>query len=575
MTRSGAISYLLGHADDGSGMVGPMAIQKPSPHRRGAVLGIGVTALLALSACSTPATPAAPPAASAAASLTANPGADDAALSRFLGQKAGWGPCTDPGGSDDERKALADPKFDCATLTVPLDYTKPDGATAKIAMSRQKALDPAARIGSLLLNPGGPGGSGVGFTPSASQGIGTGEVAQKFDLVGFDPRGVGGSTPTIDCSNTAEINAERTEPPFDSSPQGVAAQEGEYKAFAQRCVDRVGKEVLENSGTRDVVRDLRIIHKVLGDDKLNYMGYSYGTAIGAEYAAQFPTDVRVMALDGADDLARRVTDPVAAALDQPKGFQLAFTNFATACAGALKEQCPVGADPKAATAVLQKALRPLITTPAPATGAGAGRTLGYNDASSAVIQSMYSAELWDPLANGLQKLAQGDGSILLQIADLQQGRNADGSYASEMDDLEAVSCVDSPAVTDRAVALDISRQTLVLAPLFDAGYGPSAALDQCAFWPVPPTGRTTPIDARGLPPTLVVSSLGDPATPYENGRALADQLGSRLLTVDNDGHTVALQGLNACADTITTRYLVDATVPDQDPTCAAEKPPSR
>ena len=546
-----------------------MVIRRPSS-RRGTALGIGV--VLALSACSAPAPTAAP---AAAATPAANPGADDTALARFLGQKPVWGPCTDRAGSDDERKALADPKFDCTTVTVPLDYAKPDGRSATIALSRQRALDPRSRIGSLLLNPGGPGGSGVGFTPSAARGIGTGEVAQRFDLVGFDPRGVGGSTPTIDCSNTAEIDAERAERPFDSSPQGVAAQETEEKAFAQRCVDRVGKEVLENSGTRDVARDLRIVHRVLGDDRLNYLGYSYGTAIGAEYAAQFPTDVRVMALDGADDLARRVTDPVGAALEQPKGFQLAFTNFATACAAALKDRCPVGTDPAGATAVLQRALRPLIEKPVPATKAGPGRTLGYNDGSSGVIQAMYSTQLWDPLAAGLEQLARGDGSILLAIADLQQGRNADGSYINEQEDLRAVSCVDSPAVTDRAVALDISRQTLALAPLFDAGYGPSAALDPCAFWPVPPTGRTTPIDARGLPTTLVVSSLGDPATPYENGKSLAGQLGSRLLTVDNNGHTVTLQGLNTCADTITTRYLVDGVAPAQDPSCAAEKPPAK
>jgi pimeloyl-ACP methyl ester carboxylesterase len=546
----------------------------PSTRRRGAVLGAGVAVLLALSACSTvTGTPSA--LAGTGPSSGPNPGADDTALATFLAQKPTWGPCTDPTGSADERKALADPRFDCTTITAPLDYTQPSGTTAKIALSRQKALDPKVRIGSLLLNPGGPGGSGVGFLPQIADAVKTGEVAQKFDLVGFDPRGIGGSTPTIDCSNTAEIDAQRTEKPFDSTPQGVAADEAEEKAFAQRCVERTGKEVLENIGTRDVVRDLRIIHKVLGDDKLNYMGYSYGTAIGAEFAAQFPTDVRVMTLDGAVDRARQVTDPVGAALEQPKGFQLAFTNFATACAAALKSQCPVGADPKGATAVLQKALRPLITTPVPAAGAGTGRTLGYNDASAAVLQSMYSTQLWDPLAYGLQKLSTGDGSVLLQIADILQGRNSDGSYSNLQEDLQAVSCVDSPPVTDRKVALDISTRTLELAPLFDTGYGPSDALDVCAFWPVQPTGRTTPIDAAGLPTTLVVSSLGDPATPYENGRALASQLGSRLLTVDNNQHTVVLQGLNKCADAITTRYLVDAVAPAHDPSCAMERPPAK
>lgn len=522
---------------------------------RRTILASTIAVLLAVSVAVAPAAVAAP------ASAPAPEG-----LERFVNQELSWGSCADFARTDADRQAFADPKFDCAYMQVPLDYAQPDGEVARIAMLRQKALDPAARIGSLFTDPGGPGGSGVGFLPTLAGLLGTGDVARRFDLIGFDPRGVGVSEPTIDCSNTAEIDTERADLDLDTSPQGVAQTEAEYKAFAQRCADRVGLDVLANVGTRDVARDLNIAHQVVGDEKLTYVGYSYGTQIGAEYAEQFPGSVRALVLDGAVDPSQ---NPVESRLTQARGFQRAFENFAASCVR--QAGCPLGPDVPGASKKLQDLLRPLITAPIPAEG---GRTLGYNDAVTGVITALYSESLWTFLQEGLVQVTQGSGANLLRLADAYYERSPNGDYSNLLEAFPVISCVDSDRLTDRSVALEISRESLEIAPFLDAGFGPSNALEQCSFWPVPPTSEPGPVQAPGLPTVLVVSSTGDPATPYEDGVSLARQLQARLLTVENDGHTIALQGANSCADTITTRYLVDLALPAQNTTCARQPAPA-
>ncbi len=478
-------------------------------------------------------------------------------LSPFLEQQLSWGSCAGFARTDADRERFADPRFDCAYLTVPLDYGSPSVATARIALLRQRALDPDARIGSLFLDPGGPGGSGVTFLPGLAGLIGDGEVARRFDLIGFDPRGVGVSEPAIDCSTTEEVDAERVDLDLDTSPDGVARTEAEYREFAQRCADRVGTDVLSNVGTREVARDLRVARQVVGDAQLSYVGYSYGTAIGAEYARQFPLDVRALVLDGAVDPA---LGPVESRTTQTRGFQRAFDNFAAFCA--TRDGCPLGPDPSAG---VQELLKPLIEGPVPT--ADGARTLGYADATTGMLQALYAEALWEPLLEGLVEVTRGDGSTLLRLADLYYDRAPDGSYGNLLEAFPVISCMDGDRLTDRAVAREISARNLELAPFLDAGRGPSDALELCSFWPVPPTSEPGPVQAPGLPTVLVVSSTGDPATPYEDGVSLAGQLGARLLTVRHDSHTVVLQGAKPCADDLTTSYLVSLTLPAEDPTC--------
>ncbi len=488
---------------------------------------------------------------------TAAPGADaPPGLERFYDQQLSWGPCAPFAVTAADAQAFADPALDCTSVTVPLDYADPAGETATVAVLRRRAT--GDRIGSLLLNPGGPGASGTGFASSIAASLAGGPIPERFDLIGFDPRGVGASRPAIDCETDAERDEERVDIEADSSPAGVALLEADSQEFVDRCVERSGVELLANAGTRDVVRDLDVMRAALGDDQLTYAGFSYGTFIGAKYAEVFPDRVRALLLDGAVDPAQ---DPVESTVAQAAGFQLAFDAFAADCA--TQPDCPLGTDPAGATAVFQQLTRPLLDRPVPV---GDGRELGYSDALTGVVQAMYSEQLWEPLRFGLQELASGSGRLLMLLADIYEGRAQDGSYDNKLEAFRAVTCVDDPRITDPAVLLEIDTRYRQVAPFRDDGRDPVAARPACAFWPVPPTTEPALPDVEGLDPVLVVAVTGDPATPYEAGVRLAEQLGARLLTVEGNQHTVAFRGV-ACVDDIAAAYLIDLRLPDGNGTC--------
>ncbi len=470
-------------------------------------------------------------------------------LESFYTQDLRWGSCDSyaTGGE------VLSPTLECATVTVPLDYADPGGQTAQIAISRSPAT--GARLGSLLVNPGGPGASGLS---SASVADGT-EVAERFDVIGFDPRGVGASTPQVRCQTPQEADAERRDPDVDMSPQGIAESEQENRTYAARCAERSGLPLLAHVGTREVVRDMDVIRSVLGDAKLNYLGFSYGTRIGTAYAETFPQNVRAMVLDGALDPEQ---DPVEEVVLQGAGFQQAFDAFAAECASS--PDCPLGTDPAAANARFRALVDPLLTRPAATTDP---RGLSYDDAITGVQQALYSPSLWSSLRGGLTQLTEGRGDTLLLLADMYEGRGDDGSYSNINDSFNAIRCVDDPPVTDRAVAGEADVRYRQAAPFLDDGRGTgNAPLDMCAFWPVPNTGAPHSIDVQGLPPLVVVSTTEDPATPYQAGVDLAKQLGASLITYRGAQHTAAFDGV-ACVDDPVTAYFVDLTTPDPDLTC--------
>jgi len=444
----------------------------------------------------------------------------------------------------------------CGKLGVPVDYTKPDGDDASIAVIKFPAT--GTKIGSLIINPGGPGESGVNAAASMSVNL-PAQLRERFDLVGFDPRGVGFSKPAVWCNSDADNDAQRADPQVDYSPAGVAHIEQMTKNFVQRCVDKMGKEFLANVGTANVVKDLDSLRAALGDAKLTYLGYSYGTRIGSMYAEAYPQNVRAMVLDGAIDPN---ADPFEADIRQAEAFQKAFNDFAADCAKS--PDCPLGDDPGKAVDVYHGLIDPLVQKPATTSDP---RGLSYPDAIVGTILPLYSPSLWPNLTAALTELKNGRGDKLLALADQYMERDANGHYSNSTDVRSAVNCVDRPPITDRARVVEQDRQLREVAPFMSYGeFTGYAPLSTCAFWPVPPTTQPHTISVRDLPPVLVISTTGDPATPYKAGVDVANQLQCALRTYEGTQHTVALEG-HSCVDDIVTRYLIDLTVPPPGARC--------
>jgi pimeloyl-ACP methyl ester carboxylesterase len=444
----------------------------------------------------------------------------------------------------------------CGKITVPVDYAKPNAASANIALIRFPAT--GQKIGSLVINPGGPGESGVDAAVGIVDSLPP-EIRQRFDLVGFDPRGVGSSTPMLRCNSDAEADADRADPDVDYSPAGVAHIETTEKQFVQRCSDKMGNDFLANIGTANVVKDLDVLRSALGDDKLTYLGYSYGTLIGSAYAEAHPDKVRAMILDGA---VNPDADPIQSNIDQAAGFQKAFDNYAADCAK--NSSCPLGTDPAKVVDTYHQLVDPLVGKPA---ATDDPRGLSYSDALTGTIMALYTPSLWRHLTDGLTELTHGHGDTLLTLADAYSNRDEHGHYSNSSDAQIAITCVDDPRVTDRTKVIDEDRRLRQVAPFMSYGqFTGDAPLDDCAFWPVPPTGTQHVASAPGLPKVLVVSTINDPATPYQAGVDLAKQLDGGLLTFNGTQHTVVFQG-NSCVDKAASTYLIDLKLPAQDAKC--------
>jgi pimeloyl-ACP methyl ester carboxylesterase len=266
-----------------------------------------------------------------------------------------------------------------------------------------------------------------------------------------------------------------------------------------------------------------------------------------------------MVLDGAIDPN---ADPFEADIRQAEAFQKAFDDYAGDCAKS--PNCPLGDDPAKAVDVYHGLVDPLVDKPAPTADP---RGLSYPDAIVGTILPLYSPTLWPNLTAALTELANGHGGKLLALADQYMERDAKGHYSNSTDVRSAVNCVDRPPITDRAKVVEQDRQLREVAPFMSYGkFTGNAPLGTCAFWPVPPTSQPHPISVHDLPPVLVISTTGDPATPYQAGVELADQLHGALLTYNGTQHTVALEG-HSCVDDIVTRYLIDLTLPPRGARC--------
>jgi pimeloyl-ACP methyl ester carboxylesterase len=444
------------------------------------------------------------------------------------------------------------PTARCTTVSVPVDYKNPGGAQAKLAVIRVPAT--GKRIGSLLVNPGGPGASAVDMVAGMAPDLDSTDIGRNFDLVGFDPRGVGHSTPALRCRTDAEFDAYRREPMVDYSPTGVAHIEALYKQLAQECVTRMGTEFLANTGTSSAARDMDMVRRALGDEQINYLGYSYGTELGTAYLEQFGDHVRAMVLDGAID---PMVGPIEENIKQMAGFQTAFNDYAKDCARS--PACPLGTDPAQFVNRYHALVDPLATKP--------GRTsdprgLGYADATTGTINALYTPDRWKFLTSGLLGLQRGtDAGDLLLLADDYDGRNKNGHYTNDQDAFNAIRCVDAPTPTDAASWVSADQQIRQAAPFLS--YGPftgNAPRDVCALWPVPPTSQPHIPGQAGPGKAVVVSTTHDPATPYQAGVDLARELGGPLITYEGTQHTAVFNG-NQCVDSAVTNYFIAGTLP--------------
>jgi pimeloyl-ACP methyl ester carboxylesterase len=459
----------------------------------------------------------------------------------------------------DWRSCPDHPRYDCARLRVPRDYADPDAGSFRLAVARLPARDQAHRIGSLFVNFGGPGGTGVQTLLSNGTRL-FGRLNQRFDIVSFDPRGVGQSTPAIDCRVDQEHDGPFGQPfetPLDLDRGELVRADRQY---LRRC-QRLNPGVLPYVSTANVARDMDRLRELVGDARLSYLGLSYGSFLGATYAAMFPDSYRVMALEGPFDAEQYVRDPIHMTAATSAAMDRATGRFLQYCA-AHQDACSGfgGDDPGRA---LDRLATRLDRHPLPV----GERALDGDDLRVALGGGLRSPDDWDALAGALVAAQHGDGSMLRELADGFYGRQPDGTYRPFLDAFFAISAADQ-------------RNPVGLRPYLRAGRASWDAFDHSYFlsgysqhlWgadrtPAPGAYRGPFTLPDVAPPVLVVGTTYDPASPYEAARALVDELGNaRLLTLDADGHG-AYGGESACVHRAVDRYLRSETLPPPGTRC--------
>ena len=495
-----------------------------------------------------PAAPASSVQSQPAASGMAVPaqGPQPTTLAGYYAQRLAWVPC--------------DKGFQCARLYVPMDYARPSGPAFSLPVVKLPAAKPAQRISALVINPGGPGGSGVAYALGARTGEFTQNVLNRFDIVGFDPRGVGGSVPALHCVTGSQLDKYFAVNEAPASPGQLAAVIAANKGFAQACA-RNARALLPYVGTASSARDMDILRAALGESRLTYLGKSYGTVLGASYAQQFPSHVRALVLDGAVAPGLSGTD---LDITQAQGFSVAFGQFVAWCA--TQPACPLPAAVPAAQAKVSGLItaanaKPLTNLYSAQPADGSMLLLG-------IAAALYTKTAWPYLRDALANaFTDGDGSVLVQLADDLEERNPNGTYSNLADVATAVDCVDSPWPRSLGAWQAAAATAAKTSPLF----GPPLLWSSlpCAYWPV----RPSPVlgasagHARIATPVLVVGDLKDPATPYAWAVALARWLRPAvLLGWNGEGHTSYMEG-SSCVDDAVDAYLINLTVPRNGTIC--------
>lgn len=468
-----------------------------------------------------------------------------------------WQPCPEVAGQW-SGEVGDDLRYDCATLDVPVDWTVgPAAGTLPLALLRVRSAAQRDRIGTLVVNPGGPGVSGVDAAARLALGERSGglpdAVLRRFDVVGFDPRGVARSA-GVDCGADADWDAVFGADPDPHDDASFAAAAEVNRRIAADCAARHGDRLAAFS-THQTARDLDAVRAAVGDERLTYLGYSYGSLLGATYAHLFPDRVRALVLDGAIDPQQ---DPVAGSLGQAAGFERAFDAFVRWCA-ATPAACPISTDPAGTLDDVVDRARADPVTSADDRPATPG-WIFY-----AVVASLYDDSGWPRLARAVAALRDGDPAPVFALADGYTGRDADGGYDNLFAANLAINCTDAEMPLPPTRIRALQQQWRQEHPRF----GPALAVGllACAQWPT--TADPYPVGAAaGAPPILVVGTTGDPATPYEQAPRLAELLGSGVLvTWEGDGHTAYPHA--PCVAAAVDAYLIDLTVPADGLRCPA------
>jgi pimeloyl-ACP methyl ester carboxylesterase len=442
--------------------------------------------------------------------------------------------------------------FDCATITVPLDYGHPQGDTIRLELIRIHDSANTAHTGSLIVNPGGPGGSGLELALGlAGQMADT--VLSHFDLIGFDPRGVGASSP-IECLSDAEKDALNAAAPDVRTAAGFAEAKRVAKSVAQKCSAKYGAN-LADYNTVQTAKDMDQVRQAVGDKQMNYLGFSYGTELGAQYAHLFPQTVRVAVLDGAVD---PLTDDITSFADQLKGFEGAFDQFAAWCRQ--HSPCSQLGNPRQAVRAVADAA---TSSPIRSSAAGETRKATSSIVDTGVLSALYSQSRWKDLGQALLDARGGDAKGIFTLAD-EYNQRFNGHYTNISDANTTINCNDSkPGPSDATIRATTSSWAKRF-PIF--GLWSAASLFSCQVWQ--PDRTVPPLPTAPTPQKiLVIGNLHDPATPYQGAKDLARTLGnSELLTWDGEGHTSYLQG-STCVDNYVNAYLVAGTLPPAGTTC--------
>ncbi len=477
---------------------------------------------------------------SAAASGTPAPEDVPAGLERFYGQELSWSDCR-----DDAR---------CAKLEVPLDYRKPQGRTIELALLKVPARKQDGKIGALLVNPGGPGASGVDYAASAESYFNA-PILDHFDIVGFDPRGVGRSDP-IDCLSDQELDRfAASDPDPDDAPE---QQESDalLRQFGEGCLSRSGA-LTRHVSTEEAARDMDVLRAALEQPRMLYFGASYGTFLGGTYADLFPDKVGRMVLDGAID---PTVGLVQSAVVQARGFETALRAYVGNCVD--QGDCFLGDSVDAGIAKIQDLLDRTDAEPLPTSE---GRDLTEGLAVLGIWAPLYNRDYWFALDQGLKAAFNGDGDVLLKLADAYLNRGADGYNDNSSEALYAVNCLDRDEWIDPGEVGRYQPRILEASPTFGRLF--TWGLTACGSWSVH-SGRTPhALRATGSAPIMVVGTTRDPATPLSWAQGLVRQLDNAVLVKrDGDGHTGYKAG-NKCVDQAVEAYLVSGDVPSSTVSC--------